>query len=97
MIHNDKTTGRVIQSSMAEFSRGRLVILRQKGPRDYAQRLAIAERARSLLGTNYDLFSFNCEHAATWAQTGKAESPQLQAAIVLGLLLFGLALASSKG
>ncbi len=46
---------------------------------------AVAQRTLDLLGRTYDLFGFNCEHAANLAQTGSAESPQLWR-WVLGLL-----------
>jgi hypothetical protein len=50
----------------------------------------IKQKAFSLLGRQYNLFNFNCEHLATFSHTGKAESPQLQGAAFFVLLLVGL-------
>ena len=39
------------------------------------------------LGRPYHLFKNNCEHAATWAQLGRPQSPQLDGAVRLAALL----------
>jgi Lecithin retinol acyltransferase len=96
ILHNDKNGG-VVLSTLAEFSGGKPVKLRQPAPSNYFQRQEIANRALSLLGQKFDLLTFNCEHAATWAQNGEKHSPQLQGAFLL-LGIFGLLalLGSSK-
>lgn len=43
-------------------------------------------RARSAIGTPYDLFKFNCDHFVRWACGLKPESPQLRTWIGLGLV-----------
>jgi hypothetical protein len=62
------------------------------------ERKSAVNRALCKLGTPYDLFSFNCEHYASYVQTGKEESIQVTNA--LGILfftfLFGLALSNQK-
>lgn len=51
-------------------------------------------RARSLIGTRYDLFSWNCEHLVTFAQGLSPTSPQILA--TTALVFLGLALAARK-
>jgi hypothetical protein len=59
---------------------------------EYA-RTQIIPRINQLLGTQYDLINFNCEHFAELIQTGTAKSKQVSntvAGIGLGVLIFGL-------
>lgn len=62
------------------------------------ERKSAVNRALGKLGTPYDLLSFNCEHYASYVQSGKEESIQVTNA--LGILfftfLFGLALSNQK-
>jgi hypothetical protein len=96
VIHNDKGGG-VVLSTLADFSAGSAVFIHQPAAGDIFEREAIVQRAFSLLGIKFDLLAFNCEHAATFAQSGKSESPQLQAFAVVALLFGGLAILASKG
>ncbi len=84
--------------SLAKFSDGCPVFIHQKAEGDRFQRQQIAKRALDLIGTQYDLINFNCEHLANFAQKGKAESPQLRGATLLALFAIGgiAALVSSK-
>lgn len=50
------------------------------------EREIVAQRALSLLGKNYDLLNFNCEHLANYAQTGRVASPMVAAAVIVGLV-----------
>lgn len=94
VVHNDKFGG-VVKSSWAEFSKGSPVYIHRKAAGNYFDRQAITQRALSLLGMKYALLDFNCEHAATFAQTGKAESPQVAIGIGVALLaVIGLGLAA---
>jgi hypothetical protein len=95
VIHNDKGGG-VILSSLAEFSGGTPAYLHQAATGNYFDREEIANRAFSLLGRKFDLLTFNCEHAANWAQSAKLESPQLRGAFFLVALFFGLFLITRK-
>ena len=70
VVHNDKGGG-VVVASLADFSKGATIHLHKAASGDYFQREAIASRAFSLVGRKFDLFTFNCEHAANWAQTGR--------------------------
>jgi len=75
VVHNRKREG-VVLSSLADFSGNSQIFILQKATGNFLEREVIAQRALSLLGTKYDLFQFNCEHAATTAQSGIASSPQ---------------------
>jgi hypothetical protein len=87
-----------VLSTLAKFSLDQPVLLHKKAIGDYFQRSMVAHKARSLIGRKFDLFGFNCEHAATLAQTGRAESPQLQAFGFVGfLLLLGTLLGGQRG
>jgi hypothetical protein len=96
VVHNSKLGG-VILSSLYEFSGGAQITIRQKATCYWHQRETIARRALSLLGKKYDLFKFNCEHAAYYAQRGKAESPQISVLAVIALIFGGgLLIAASR-
>jgi hypothetical protein len=82
IVHNDKSRG-VVLETLEEFSGGRPVSLKRRVAKNHFEQEAIAQRAFALIGQNYDLMTFNCEHAANFAQGGRRESPQLQAAFVL--------------
>jgi hypothetical protein len=90
VVHNCKGKG-VILSTEQEFSGGKQIMMHQKATVPDHQRQQIAQRALSLLGTKYDLWNFNCEHAASYAQNGVANSPQIAGVAVLGLLTIGIA------
>lgn len=61
---------------------------------DYGRTFAIA-RAKSLLGKEYDLWSFNCEDYANYVQYNKAYSQQVSnATFAFGALLFIFGLAA---
>ena len=86
IVHNDKFGG-VVLSTLEQFAGGALVNLHKPATGDYFEREAIANRAIFLIGKEFDLLAFNCEHAANWAQNGKAESPQLQGALFLAVFV----------
>ena len=68
--------GLIEEISLSDFARGRELIV---GPPP-AGGDAILRRARLRLGeTRYDLFTNNCEHFATWCQTGQHRSRQAEA------------------
>jgi len=53
---------------------------------------AVVHRARSLVGTKYDLFDWNCEHLISYAHGLVPKSPQvaivIAAALIVGLVAF---------
>lgn len=78
VVHNAKNEF-VKWDFLQNFAAGLPVKISSRVARNpYEQRL-IVKRAQSLLGRPYQLLSFNCDHFVTYAQTGKAQSSQLQA------------------
>ncbi len=64
---------------LAEFLKnnvGHLVEVKSFAGTALAQQ-QIIPRINALLGTQYDLIKFNCEHFAEYIQTGKAQSKQV--------------------
>jgi hypothetical protein len=87
VVNASKRTGRVEEETWANFTQGHdatvASIEAQYPP------LEIVRRARSKIGHRWDLFLANCEHFASWARNGVAESPQLAAAAALVLFVLG--------
>jgi len=87
VVHNQKSLC-VVLTTMAGFSAGRPVrVISRVGGSWFEQEQAV-QRALSLVGQRYDLLKFNCEHAAYYAQTGVARSPQLGFAVLCLIGLF---------
>jgi len=92
IISCSRRTGQVAEETATVFANGDNIKVH-----DYPGQLnpyQVIQRARSKLGTKYDLFKWNCEHFVRWAHDLKLESPQLQIAAILGVvsfLLFGIA------
>jgi lecithin:retinol acyltransferase len=91
VAHNDKHRGVEIVT-LESFSAGRRVEVDSRVIGGSKVQAEMVRRARSLVGRPYDLLDFNCEHYASYVQTGKAASPQLQAVGILALVLVGVAL-----
>jgi len=60
------------------------------------QRKTAVRLARQLIGREYDLLNFNCEHYANTVQRNKRYSTQVENGIVLGLLAIVLYIGLSK-
>lgn len=56
----------------------------------------VISRARSRIGTKYDLLKWNCEHFVRWAHNLRVESPQLKTTVALSSCLLGLFWLSRK-
>lgn len=98
VIHNAKDS--FVKYDLFEiFAAGFPVTFVSRVARNWYEQQQIVNRAKSLLGTRYDLLKFNCDHLVTYAQTGKASSPQLQGivATIALIALGGLAFTSLKG
>jgi hypothetical protein len=82
VIHNTMPGG-VQTTSFAAFANGAVQIETRAGDDGDA----IVARARSFIGTDYDLVAFNCEHFANTVSLGEKKSPQLRNAFGLGILV----------
>lgn len=86
-VHNTPAGG-VVYSNRQGFGGSRAIMVEQRAPAGRVDE--VVARAWALVGKEYNLLFFNCEHVASLALTGKAESPQVQAGV--GWSLFGLLL-----
>lgn len=84
VAHNMKGKG-VVQSYWLDFSEGQPVRLhkRAESPLHVHQ---VLQRVYRNLGAPYSLVNQNCQHFASLAFTGKAESPSVKAVGGLGVL-----------
>lgn len=74
-VHNTSDGG-VVHTTRKGFAGNRLIVVETHAAPGTDQ--VVVARALSLVGRRYDLLSFNCEHTANLAATGKAESQQVQ-------------------
>jgi len=98
VIHNAKDD-RVRRDLFETFAEGLPVSRVSRVARNLYEQNMIVERAQSLLGKQFDLLNFNCDHLVTYALAGVAISPQLRtfAAGLAGLVvLVGIAVTASK-
>ncbi len=95
-VHNTSEAG-VVETTRKGFAGNRPIYIEQRAPAGYEA--VVAERARSLVGKDYSMLSFNCEHVANWAATGQAESKQVQQGVVATGLISAvlLAIANQNG
>jgi len=92
IAHNMKKSG-ITVSDWYEFADGNVVVLQRHVESEEHIR-QILERVEANIGKPYDLFAQNCEHFASFAFTGQAESKSIQlvglvGAGVVALVLFG--------
>ena len=83
VISNSARSGTVLDESWDVFAQGRTVSIQ-----GYPGRLPAHEvlrRARSLVGTQYHLRGWNCEHLVTYAHGLKPQSPQVVATVAIAL------------
>ncbi len=90
VVHNDKTCC-VQLVPLWLFAGGGMVEIVDRAP--FEAQPTVRDRALSLIGTQYDLVNFNCEHAANYILTGFATSPTVRDMVMLGviaLVIWGL-------
>lgn len=63
----------------------------------YLERISAVKRALAILGKTYDLIRYNCEHYASYVQTGKAESKQVWNAIFFALAILFIGITTNNG
>lgn len=84
VISNSARKGGVFEESISLFSRGRKINL--KGYIGDLDPYSVLSRARSKIGTKYNVLKWNCEHFIRWVHGLKPESPQLKLTIVIAML-----------
>jgi hypothetical protein len=91
VAHNKKGK-HVVVEPIELFAPDGFYWVEQRTPR--GQEAAVIARILRLAGRRrrYNLWSFNCEHATSWAQNGIPSSPQLDGAFRFALILGGLAI-----
>lgn len=82
VVHNDKNGG-VELVHFADFVAGRAVQIAERTAQSWYEQEEIVARALSLIGREYRLVDFNCEHVASYALTGAPVSPAVRGAVVL--------------
>ena len=95
VISNSQRKRGVYEETWEEFCNGRPVDIL-----DYPGSLAPAEvlqRARSKIGTRWNLLTWNCEHFIRFAHGLKPRSPQVRAYAGCAVAIAGLAVLFSKG
>jgi hypothetical protein len=96
IIHNTKG-GNVAVVDWHEFAAGNPVVLYRR-PESAAQAAAVVARAEANIGKPYYLFAQNCEHFASFAFTGQAESEAVKRAswMVVGIVAIAALAADSR-
>lgn len=75
VISGSNRQGKVVEETWSAFApTGKWKVETLTGP---VSGLAVVERARSILGTPYDLLTWNCDHVTHYALGLRPQSPQL--------------------
>lgn len=95
-VHNTRDGG-VVHTTRKAFAGNRPIYVDQRAEPGHEG--LVAARALELVGRRYDMFFFNCEHAANLAANGRAESKQVQHGVVVTSLvsLLVLVVANENG
>jgi hypothetical protein len=96
IVHNTKG-GNVAVVDWYEFATGNLVLLHRR-PESAEHAAAAVARAEANIGQPYYLFAQNCEHFASFAFTGQAESETVKTAgwMVVGIVAVAALAADSR-
>ncbi len=94
IIHNTKGGGVAIVD-WYQFAEGNPVFLHRRSD-SIAHAASVLVRAEANVGMPYALFDQNCEHFASFAFTGRAESESVKAAGLMGIGLFAVAVITSE-
>jgi hypothetical protein len=86
VAHNMKLTG-ITVTDLNTFADGQLVFLHRR-PVPY-QVPEILARVDANMGRPYHLFAQNCEHFASFAFTGRAESTSVKAGVLTAAIIIG--------
>lgn len=89
VMHASKDRGAFVLTTYEEFCEGQPVEYSWLPP-TFEWQQAVLQRAKSKLGTPYNLLTANCEDLVNWIVTGLVRSPQRETATVGALVLFAL-------
>jgi hypothetical protein len=78
VAHNMKATG-ITMTDFSDFADGQIVFLHRRP--SATQVAGILARVDASMGKRYHLFNQNCEHFASFAFTGKAESVSVKSTV----------------
>lgn len=93
VIHNSMCFGGVQETTWAECVQNRTYTIAWSADTLTAPFVLI--RARSAIGSRYNLLTFNCDHFIRWVFGLRPESPQLKAWAALGLFACTAAILSN--
>jgi hypothetical protein len=88
IISNSARAGRVCEEPWDVFAEGHAVA--GDGYPGGLPNYEVIGRARLLIGTQYDLFNWNCEHFVTKAHGLKPQSPQVAVTAAVAALCVGV-------
>lgn len=95
VISNSFRKKGVFEESWEEFSNGEKVDI--SGYPGHLSPDEVLSRARSRLGTRWNLINWNCEHFVNWSHGLKMRSPQLKTCAFYAVAIIGLAVFIKKG
>ncbi len=88
IISNSARSGGVREELWGVFAEGCVVTV--DGNPSGLPHFEVLSRARSLIGTQYDLFRWNCEHFVAYAHGLKPQSAQVAITVAIAMLFVGL-------
>lgn len=88
IISNSARAGGTYEEPWDVFAEGHIVTV-ESYPSDLPNH-EVVNRARSFVGTQYDLFSWNCEHLVTVSHGLKSQSPQVAITIAVAAMCIGV-------
>lgn len=94
VISSSGKVGRVVEQPLSEFAGGQEV--RAYGYPGQLSVFEVVSRARSQVGREYSVLTWNCEHFVRWVHGLKPESPQLLRAALIGASLLGIYLLARR-
>jgi len=86
IISNSARANGVQEEPWEVFAEGHIV--KVEGYPSNLSNHEVVSRAQSYIGTQYDLFSWNCEHLVAVAHGLKSQSPQVAATVAVAALCF---------
>jgi len=88
IISNSARSGGVCEELWDVFAEGNVVTV--DGYPGGRSNYEVLNRARSLNGTQYNLFDWNCDHFVTYVHGLKPQSPQVAITVTIATLCVGV-------